>query len=1160
MRIIHLADLHFLRDRYDEAAASIQAARDDGKTNGVDLFAIAGDVWDGPVQNTAGARFADFLELIKGLADIAPVAMIYGTPSHDTEGSLEVFEQITSRYGVHILRPGVAYYYDARGITAIPTATSEAIIFGVPEPNKKWLLANAGAIGKDEADEAVRIAMRNLFLGLGGMRKEHAGLPCLLLYHGQVAGARSATGFGVERGSGLAVTRDDLAAVNADYIALGDIHEPQQIGDLPAYYPGSIYPKDFGETHKAGANVVDLRPVDVEGGYAFDYTLSRLDFPHPQRVHVYVPLGQQPSAAEIAGKIAWVQYTREGEAGLFDDASPDALLEEALAAGALEGSRVTIDPVVVETVRAGEIAEKKTLREKVQVYADNSSLPASDSVLTKADELEREMAASGQSASGAFIRMDKLVLRGAIGIWMNSRKDEIVLDLEALGAGVLAFASPNGAGKTTILENMHPWPCMLTRDGTLKSHFRLKDSCRDLYFTDERTSWRYRAQITIRADIDSGVTEYWLWWDKNDGAGLVPLPGINGRKEPYEEAINALFGSLEMYLRTAFVTQRATKYAPDLSDATKGQRKALFAELSGIDYLDRYKEHCKAKADEIEETARDLRAVVENAEDVDEELANIATRWLSASVKADLAEKLMAESAEREKTLSAGKDALQVRVSTLEEKAARRSRIAGDISALLEEIKTIEAEVMGFQEAAKGRDAAEEKLHEFEALEAKAGTLKAEKARLEDTDRKAMAAYTAELSAIDAERRQAQEAADTARRALADVERELAVANAQLSAPVTDHCPTCKQLLPADRLEHIQAERAKIQALVEQLGGKAAGARGSVVAAEAKLSGIRTAKRPEPSIYERQAELDDVLEALDWIDAPALRQAIARASEAAVRIEGAQTRIARARMDISQKENETATLDVEIAGLAALRSEYSAKAQEHEAEKAIYADARARFAAAKATIEAEERARLSAQARADRRDEAKGKLKALVPELADWRFLEKACGPDGIQALELDALAPGIAEVANRLLTASDNTGRIEFRTTRMGGKGTRAKQIEDFLVYYIREGGEEQEISTLSGGEGVWIKKALYDAFSVIRARNTGVKFQTMFLDEADGALDPEARMRYLRMIEAAHNEAGRYQTIIVTHSTELQAMVSQTINVADLKGRETMDGEVSA
>jgi ABC-type lipoprotein export system ATPase subunit len=60
---------------------------------------------------------------------------------------------------------------------------------------------------------------------------------------------------------------------------------------------------------------------------------------------------------------------------------------------------------------------------------------------------------------------------------------------------------------------------------------------------------------------------------------------------------------------------------------------------------------------------------------------------------------------------------------------------------------------------------------------------------------------------------------------------------------------------------------------------------------------------------------------------------------------------------------------------------------------------------------------------------------------------------------------------------------------------------------------------------------------------RKTGQRFLTVFADEADGALDPEARMKYIAMIERAHIEAGRTHTVIVTHSTEIQDFIAQKI-----------------
>ena len=84
-------------------------------------------------------------------------------------------------------------------------------------------------------------------------------------------------------------------------------------------------------------------------------------------------------------------------------------------------------------------------------------------------------------------------------------------------------------------------------------------------------------------------------------------------------------------------------------------------------------------------------------------------------------------------------------------------------------------------------------------------------------------------------------------------------------------------------------------------------------------------------------------------------------------------------------------------------------------------------------------------------------------DAAEWRYLERACGPDGIQALELDAMGPGIAAIANKLLQAAYGSRfQVEFRTTRMGGQGSKRKQIEDFQIWILdSEDGSEQLMET---------------------------------------------------------------------------------------------------
>ncbi len=1164
MRIAHLADLHFCEERFAEAHMSIKTVIAAHESDAYDAILIAGDIWHGPVQNSARAKFGEFLGLIRELADCAPVGMIYGTPSHDTEGSLEVFESIKARHQVTILRPGIAYGLGDFRIYELAKSgengRARALLFGVPEPNKKWLLANAGAIGKGEADEAVRSAMGALFLRLGGMRRQHPELPCVLMYHGQVAGSKSGTGFTVETGSGLSVMRDQLATVGADYIALGDIHEPQQIAGIPAYYPGSIYPINWGETHQTGCNVVEIGNEgwvlthndvlfgDHEENGKWHVEVERLDFPHPLRVKINrkVNDGIAYNDYDVGGKLVWEEWTLSREEAVNVDVS-DVLQFIIEACGALPGSRVTLNILLAETIRAGEIATKKDLADKVAIWGENSSLSIPESVLQKARDIEREAATRGSTASGSHIKITRLRLKGSKGIWKNQKKDEIDLDLEKYGPGVIALIGKNGMGKTTIIENMHPWPRMLTRDGTVKSHFRLRDSERDLYFTDLKSGWKYRARIIINAATASGSAEYWLYCDK--GNGFEPVAGISGRLDAYEEAIGSLFGSLEMYLRTAFVTQRPTKTAPDISEATKGERKALFGELSGIDYLETHRASAKGKGDALDVEIQKLDAAIAFAGSPESEIESAESEIMDGKETAQRFSILALSILDRGKILKAERETIALRVSDLDRKIDRAGAASREIATLSGTIGSAEREILTYETAAGKREQAHRNISEAKACDETIARLKELRDAHLAAERKRNDAFMTAYQAASETRNCLASELSQKERSLAIADKDLSIARSKLSAPVVDTCPTCGQALPREKLDAIQTARKELETLIESLSNVYEKIQIDVDEAKKALGSVVFPVKDAPIPFSGAKELDDALADRSFYDVDSDRAIIQKADEAAVRIEGLRARIAESTEKAEALRAELFSLESAIR-IDTSKAELSRKESELEAARAEYQEAASTVEHAKATTEAAERRLLDAYAKRDRKAQAEKDRADKAAELADWRMLERACGPDGIQALELDALAPSIASVANRLFAdAYGSRYAIRFDTTRIGGKGAKAKQIEDFLVMVTdSESGEEQEISTLSGGESVWIKRALYDAFSVIRARNTDVRFMTAFQDETDGALDPEARMQYLRMLEAAHRESGRYQTILITHSTELQAMVQSTINVADL------------
>ena len=214
MRIAHIADLHCCKEHQKEALESLDEICLSLTANPVDLIAVAGDTWDASMLNTEASGFNDFVARIQNLATFAPVVMIYGTPSHDTDGSLEVFRKIRAKNAITILEAAKPYFLENGKIVETSTAP-EALIFGIPEPRKKYLLVNS-TVGKEETESAIRDAMQKICFLLAAKRREFPDIPCVMLYHGDIAGSSLQNDRTIERGTGIAISIDELASIGAD--------------------------------------------------------------------------------------------------------------------------------------------------------------------------------------------------------------------------------------------------------------------------------------------------------------------------------------------------------------------------------------------------------------------------------------------------------------------------------------------------------------------------------------------------------------------------------------------------------------------------------------------------------------------------------------------------------------------------------------------------------------------------------------------------------------------------------------------------------------------------------------------------------------------------------------------------------------------------------
>ena len=1139
IRFIHLADVHYDRENQDVAAKSLEAVIEAGRAHKVHFFALAGDLFNRGIANSEAGGLPRLLDLIQRMLDVAPIYAVAGTPTHDLHGCYEPFLSLGSEhdYGFYLVGPG-EHEVDFEPSNSFPPPC--ALILGCPEPGKEWFLAGSPGIGKEEADKKVIEGMRGILLGLGAKRAEHRDLPCVFLYHGGVAGASMCNGQLVE--GGITIGREDLELVGADYYALGHIHEWQQISGLPAYYTGSAYPVNWGEVTQKRFNLVEIDNVDNS------LEVTPIPFPHPPRKKIIVTYPGPIDSAEYRGFQTWIviRATKELIGQITFPTSENDLIKT----GALPGSRVTTEIIPIETVRAAEITEKHHLREKLSVYNDASgerpdlTSTVFGEIEDKADQLEREAAASGATAEGLHIRLRKLRLRGAIGIWKGHGVDEVTLDFDRYDAGLVALTWPNGKGKTTLIENCHPYPCMLTRDGTLQQHFRLRDSLRELTFVDERTGAEYRALIMIDGANASGSCEYHLFRDSisnNPDSHHEWEPLTNGRKADYEEKILALFGSQELFLRSAFVSQKSTKNNPDLAEATKGEKKAIFRELAGLDYLQAYADSAKGKGDAIEAEISTERTRLEVMEGQLEKLPEIQEQRRTADLRRlDLhSDLLQTELSGKERKQEADRLGTALQAQRIAEQKINSIEHENKMRVLA--INSAEQSITTYAKAVERKSAAEkiidahERLSKQEAEEnEKISKINVELVRLQGEYNDRLRAHHADVQAIEGKR-------SALRTKVATLDGDLRVLQSKTAEPLKENCPTCGQILPEAKLAELKQERAENEAEIAEIIQKMHDL------AEVEFVEPDAPKPPAMPPVDT-AVLQRIRGQIEALKVNEARTLLKMALEAETRTEELRKQITLTRAEVEKAEKEIAD------GNSNLDPNLEIK---HDKAQAWLEQARREYTEAKAKLAAEEAALKALNAQiteleviAANIEERKTEIEASGRELSEWRYLERACGPDGIQALELDALGPGIAEVANRLLSAAYGTRfQIEFRTTRMAGKGSKVKQVEDFSIWILdNQTWTEQELSTLSGGEGVWVKRAIFDAFAIIRDKSTGQRFLTVFADEADGALDPEARRNYFAMLQAAHHESGRRNTVVITHSTEVQEMIAQRIEIQDL------------
>lgn len=1100
MKFIHIADLHANRARIPECLKVLDTLYD-YIVNEVEkpYLLISGDFWDSAIQNTENSGFTEYISAIKKIIDVTKVFIITGTPFHEPAGSCEVFKTL----GAYVFDKNTFKVFDDFELVAIP------------EPRKYDYVTDS----IEKTYELINNTIQNFIENLPVKTK-----PRIVMYHGEIKGAVFDNG--MTASSPVALHKDLLLKTNADYIACGHIHYPQKVFDN-CYYAGSCFPVNAGEHHLSCFN-----DVTIDNGTS----VQKVSFGFPVNITeecLYLELDKFKKrdfhGANLTVKLKLEKILKKS----FDQRKLEQEIKESTGA-----SKVRVE-FVYETetnIRSEQIVKEKSVVEKFKIYCDLNEISYTEETINKLQTIQDSLIINSYVPCDSF-ELEYLSLKGSIGIKDGLGLDEFSIDFTKYKNGVLGLIGHNGSGKSTLLENCHPYPQMLTRKGSLKEHFCLKNSHRILIY---RCSNGQRIKISMFIDgTTKDSTSYLVERKKDENSLWVQVKSATGTKDSYLEWVQNTFGSVDMFMRTSFYANKHIKGLPELSDATKAEKMELFTKLAGTDYLTSISDIAKTKQKEIDDIIKDIKKDLKNYDELTDKLNRAE---IIISENSQLIQKEENQLKQDDELLKE----YETKHQAFLEAIGSSNILRKDVVSKRIQVRDIEKEILILK-------------NNIEELEKEEDKVDFYKEQIE---------WWNNSIVIEEELRKKKDSLNEDIRKYGNTKTEIQLAIANLSKSLSDYkqefndlkldyklkscnlkkinniCPVCGEPLSEHKKEEIERENGIIQEALDVISKKMNNLQEEKLCTTEVL--ISDKNKEFNTVQEQQnvviddlqkvnADLTELTNYRDTVD-------IDKAKEIVYQLQPLLEKNSQELQELFSKKNfiedEIKKIEEQLASVPDDISDKLTKL------KNGMLNSRESIAVWNTEIKQAEKDIAELKDKIEQVREIDRLLKEHTASSKDYGIIHKAFSNNGIQALELDSAAPEISIIANQILSSTyGDRFAIKFETQKDAKDG---HKIDDFIInVFDGKTGRVKRLDTLCSGESVWIKQALYYAFSVVRSRHSGFCFKTRFLDEADGALDSESRIKYLKMINSAHRACGANLTILVTHSQEIKDILEQKLEL---------------
>ena len=804
-----------------------------------------------------------------------------------------------------------------------------------------------------------------------------------------------------------------------------------------------------------------------------------------------------------------------------------------------------------------------------------------------------------------------LRLKGFTGILRATGLHEVMLDLTYLEDDdqLVAIIGPNGSAKSTVLDNLQPYPVMpsrVTSDGPVNvdafsyyGHLYAADCERELHWDHNGEQYKTSQLWHING---SRTAEAYLHIKKNGKWVPASLPDgtlSDGKTSTYAKCVEGIVGNPATYFTTQFAAQNRTQFAKYKS----ADVKSLLADMLGHSHIETLHAKCLSVSSGLKSALTDARFELE-------QLVSVVAlvKSLHASIAADEAtlKGFDADWARQRQALSLAETALvqaQERIKASATTEAERQRLKGEQGkidalahadiALLQQDK-VQAEAIlarakqerAVAEARLTADkiSVEKQLAEINILLAQAPMVVSAQATLPValTDLPALKAAVEQAEIVRAEwmrlkvdKERAEDKIEQLGKTM-NVDREKqealtlqsGLAN-EVPCQGTDLQSSCKLLT------HAVDAKTRIPAVIDVITKAALTydqLRNELAATIARMGSIGDAETATRLAKAALAGAEATIRQLEKLAvlAPAIENAESTRVAAQTRLSTIETDAAdvlakfndhechhRQRFDdidarITQRQNQAKQ---SVADVLDALSKLPVSANPAEIVSAA--------AQVKAIQNALSLVEADRQQIAQQIGHAKGKLNILAPqsasvdeakrvvteietEMAYWAMLTKAFSKDGIIALSIDDAGPTISGLTNQILAACFGPRfnvSIETQVTKRDGE---KKEGFDILIDDANN-GERSSLSVMSGGERVWINECISRALALFLAEASGLKEETLFTDETDGALDEDRKRMFMTMKRKVIELGGYKREFFVSHTPQMWDLADAKLRFPD-------------